>query len=563
MRTNNINVYHKFTKMLKFGSLLAFVFYSITICIFNIFYFKYNKSELFFFPKLNFGIDIAGGKQLTAMIDVSDVIFDLKNSNYDFLKNHCRDNNFNCDIDVGDDRFIIKVRKNVTKNNITNDNLVGGFFKKKDENKVNNKREQAKQLKQVKKQFINEIRNILNMYYVEVVENNNNNLIISAKISNDNIEKVISDATDKAIVILKNRIDGIGVKEISIQRYGSDKIVILVPNGVDVERIKNIIHATAKLNFHLMDRTHIFSQKPKQLMKNHILLPSYKPENGVNIFYMVEKNYALKGDCILNAQPNIDGISNSINFRMNSIGAKKFAEITKNNIGRLLAIVLDGYVIMAPMINTQIVGGNGSITGQFSVQEVQDLSILLRSGSLPAKISIINERSLNSVFDSNMLSKVAISATISLFVVAVILYLRYSVLGMIAVLVLLLNLLFIITIISVFGFTLTLPGIAGLILTLGMATDANILIYEKIKELKKHGINDTRTIIKNSFSKSFSTILDSNVTTILAGIALFSFGGSFIKGFSVTLIIGILCSLFTAVKITKIIIERVYCKKVY
>jgi preprotein translocase subunit SecD len=248
---------------------------------------------------------------------------------------------------------------------------------------------------------------------------------------------------------------------------------------------------------------------------------------------------------------------------MNSSGAKKFSEITKNNIGRLLAVVLDDRVLMAPMINMQIVGGNGSITGQFSVQEVQDLSILLRSGSLPAKISIINERSLSSVFDGNMLSKAAISAVVSLFVVAVILNLRYRVLGMIAVLVLLLNLLFIIMIISVFGFTLTLPGIAGLILTLGMATDANILIYERIKELKKQGINDTRTIIKNSFSKSFNTILDSNITTILAGITLFSFGGSFIKGFSVTLIIGILCSLFTAVKITKIIIERVYCKRVY
>lgn len=533
MISNKISV---FKKIAKIFILMAIICYSLSVCVANIFYYKYKKEEIFLLPKINFGIDIVGGNQITVSIDVDDVIKELKNNSKDFISNYCKETKFNCIIQdkVIKDGFLIKI----TKNNVS---------KKLDEN--------AKH----RKLFIRELRkNIIDTYDVEVVKNDEKDFIIKTYITPKNFNRVFADTTDKTIAVLKNRIDGVGVKEISVQRYGNNKIVILVPESVNMSRIKDIINRTAKLDFHLMDSIHIFAQKPKQIMKDHVFLQSYKPINGRHIIYMVESKAVLSGSCISNVQPVIDGISNSINFRLNSVGAKKFSEITKNNIGRLLAIVFDGKVLMAPMINTQIAGGSGSITGNFSSQEVQDLSVLLRSGSLPAKISISSERLLNSIFNKHMLSSFACATCVCLLLIICLMIMRYKELGFVVFITLFLNFIFIITVISIFDFTLTLPGIAGLILMLGMATDSNILIYEKMKELKRNGINDGKTIIKNSFSKAIRTILDANITTIIAGIALFGFGGSFIKGFSITLIFGIFCSLFTSINMTKIIINEIY-----
>jgi len=533
MISNKISILKKIAKIFI---LMAIICYSLSVCVANIFYYKYKKEEIFLLPKINFGIDIVGGNQITVSIDVGDVIKELKNNSKDFISNYCKEKKFNCVIQdkVIKDGFLIKIIKNDVSKNL-------------DEN--------AKH----RKLFIRELRkNIIDTYDVEVVKNDEKDFIIKTYITPKNFNRAFSDTTDKTIAVLKNRIDGVGVKEISVQRYGNNKIVILVPKSVNMSRIKDIINKTAKLDFHLMDSIHIFAQKPKQIMKNHVFLQSYKPINGRNIIYMVESKAVLSGSCISNVQPVVDGISNSINFRLNSVGAKKFSEITKNNIGRFLAIVFDGKVLMAPMINTQIAGGSGSITGNFSSQEVQDLSVLLRSGSLPAKISISSERLLNSIFNKHMLSSFACATCVCLLLIICLMIMRYKELGFVVFITLFLNFIFIITVISIFDFTLTLPGIAGLILMLGMATDSNILIYEKMKELKRNGINDGKTIIKNSFSKAIRTILDANITTIIAGIALFGFGGSFIKGFSITLIFGIFCSLFTSINMTKIIINAIY-----
>ena len=532
--SNNIFIGH--LKLIKFCALGALVLYSLSVFISNIVYYKYQKNEVSLFPKMNFGIDIVGGNQLTISVDTAGVVSELNANSYEFLKNYCEDKKFSCDIKNDDGNFSIGV-KNLEKSS-------------------------GKELKEKRKQFVRELRSYLSDYSVEVAKSDSAMLVVETKITKDGLEKLISSTTDKAIAILKNRIDGVGVKEIAIQRYGTDKIVVLIPRGVKVDRIKKIINTTAKLNFHLMDKTHIFIQKPKQIMKDHKILPSYKASSGgEEIFYLVESNPVLSGDCMANVQPAIDGISNAINFRLDSNGAKKFAQITKNNIGRLLAIVLDDRVLMAPMINIPIVGGSGSITGHFSSQEVMDLSVLLRSGSLPAKISIINERSLSSVFDKNVLPTTVVATMICLFVITVLMICRYKGFGLIAFVALSLNFIFTITIISVFGFTLTLPGIAGFLLMIGMASDANILIYEKMKELKRQNIEDPATIIKNGFSKAIGVILDSNITTIIAAIALFGFGGSFIKGFSITLIFGILCSMFTAVNITRMVVNEIYGRK--
>jgi len=537
------NFLKKHIKAIKIFALLLIIFYSLSLFVANIFYYKNDVKEIKLFPKISFGIDIVGGNQLTIAIDTSDALKDQISNNKEFIEEYCKDKKLNCKMEFKSNDILIDVLQN------------------KDEVEKNkNNKKYFKQLKNERKMFIGQLRQAFQRYDLEVLKNDDLNYSILLKMTDKTLEGIIADITDKAISILKNRVDGVGVKEISVQRYGNDKIVILIPNGVDVNNIKSIINTTAKLNFHLMDRVHIFNYKPKEIAKKHVLYPSYKEDErtGTTTYYLMEEKSVLSGDCMANVQPNMDGIGVSINFRLNSKGTKKFGDITKNNIGRLLAIVLDEKVLMAPMINVPILGGSGSITGNFSVQEAQNLAVLLRSGSLPAKISIINERQLSSIFDKNVLSSATKSVLICMSLVALVLIMRYKNFGAIAFVALILNFLFTITIISSFGFTLTLPGIAGFVLMLGMATDANILIYEKMKELKKQGVQQPETIIKNSFSKAIATILDSNITTIIAGIALFGFGGSFIKGFSITLIFGILCSIFTSVNITKMIIEMIY-----
>lgn len=537
-RKNKIHILKKWIKPAKISLLAMLVLYAGSLFIANIFYYKNNTKEISFLPKINFGIDIVGGNQLTIAIDTKDVIKTQLVSNKEFIESYCKDNKFECKIETKDTNLIVNVIQSIKKEIKNNPKI----------------------LKDNKKQFIRQLRQILPLYELEVANNDNGDFTIEVNMTQKTHDAIIAETTDKAIAILKNRIDGVGVKEISVQRYGYDKIVILIPNGVNVDRIKSVIKTTAKLNFHLMDKMHIFYQKPPKIAKNHIIYPSYDTHNAYNttLYYLMEEQPVLGGDSIANAQPNMDGLSIAINFRLNATGAKKFANITKNNVGKLLAIVLDEKVLMAPMINTPIVGGNGSITGNFTYQETQDLSVMLSSGSLPAKITIINERQLSSIFDKDVLSKASTSVIICFCLVGFILSLRYKHFGSIAFLALILNFLFTLTIISLFGFTLTLPGLAGFVLMLGMACDANILIYEKMKEYKKQGITQPETIIKNGFAKAIHTILDANITTIIAGIALFGFGGSFIKGFSITLIFGIICSIFTAVNITKMIINELY-----
>ena len=518
-------------KEIKLCILFILVSYFATLFEANVFYYKNDLAEKSFLPKISFGIDIVGGHQMTIAVDSSDVLKDFNDKTFEFLHVFCNEKQADCKINNGSNgSFFIE-------------------FRSKAETKHNSK-----------KDIIQELQRNLPEYQIKSnAGKSNERFTIDLSLSQKSQYSIISTTADKAISVLKSRIDGVGVKEISVQRYGMDKIVVLVPRGVDISRIKKIINTTAKLDFHLMDRTHIFNYKPEQIAKHKLILQSYY--NNDRTLYVVDDKISISGDCLSNVQPAIDGISNSINFRMNSNCAKKFGNITKNNVGRLLAIVFDGKVLMAPMINVAILNGSGSITGHFTASEANDLSVLLSSGALPAKISIINEKQLNSIFEKNVLSKAARVASISFLVIGLILIARYKVLGSIASLALIFNFLFTFGIISIFGLTLTLPGIAGFILMLGMACDANILIYEKTRELKKQGVTNKTTLIKNSFAKAIGTILDANITTMIAGIALFSFGSSFIKGFSITLIIGILCSIFTSVNITKFIIELIFLRK--
>lgn len=517
----------------KCSFLFLIVAYSIAVFAANISYYGRGKSELKLLPKISFGIDIVGGNQLTVAIDSSGVIDEYLDNQSETIKIVCDEQKLNC-----------AAKKTKNDNGDGVNVVVSG-----DKDKVKN--------------VLGELRKNMGNINTNITSKSDEKLVFDVVLSDNLKENIISDATDKAIAILKNRIDGVGVKEISIQRYGSDKIVLLVPQGVDIGRIKKVINTTAKLTFHLMDRRHIFVKKPDKIAKDYVVYEEYGARNtgGEKFYYLMEQKPTLNGNCMTNVQPYTDGLTNAINFRMNSAGTKKFGDITRNNIGSLLAIVLDGRVLMAPRITTPILSGNGSITGNFTREEIADLSVLLRSGSLPAKISIINDRHLSSIFDKNILSKAGLATIIGLTTVAMIIILRYKKLGAVAMFALGLNFLFTLAIIALFGLTLTLPGIAGFVLMLGMAIDANILIYEKMKELKRQGITQTNHLIQNGFAKALSTIIDSNVTTVIAAVALFGFGGSFIKGFSITLILGIMCSIFTAVNITKMIVAALYSRK--
>lgn len=519
-------------QVVKCGFLFLIVAYSIAVFSANISYYVRGMSELKWLPKISFGIDIVGGNQLTVAIDSSGVIDEYLENNIETIKLVCDEKKLKCET------------KNTQSDGADAVNVV-----------VSGDKEGVKSV-------LGELRKNMGNINTNIVSKSDEKLVFDVVLSENLKENIVSDATDKAIAILKNRIDGVGVKEISIQRYGADKIVLLVPQGVDIGRIKKVINTTAKLTFHLMDRRHIFVKKPDKIAKDYVVYEEYGARGGSEkLYYLMEQKPTLNGDCMTNVQPYTDGLTNAINFKMNSAGTKKFGDITRNNIGSLLAIVLDGRVLMAPRITTPILSGNGSITGNFTREEIADLSVLLRSGSLPAKITIISDRHLSSIFDKNILSKAGLATVIGLVTVALIIILRYKKLGAVAMFALLLNFLFTLAIIAMFGLTLTLPGIAGFVLMLGMAIDANILIYEKMKELKRQGITQTSHLIQNGFAKALSTIIDSNVTTVIAAVALFGFGGSFIKGFSITLILGIMCSIFTAVNITKMIVAALYSRK--
>ena len=527
-----INKWRSILRATKCCVLFFIVAYSVAVFAANIGYYGRGTSELKWLPKISFGIDIVGGNQLTVAIDSSGVIDEYLENQSETIKLVCSEQKLNCEV---------KKTKNDSGDAVNA--VVSG-----DKDKVKN--------------VLGELRKNMGNINTNIVSKSDEKLVFDVVLNESLKENIISDATDKAIAILKNRIDGVGVKEISIQRYGADKIVLLVPQGVDIGRIKKVINTTAKLTFHLMDRRHIFVKKPDKIAKDYVVYEEYGARGGSEkLYYLMEQKPTLNGDCMTSVQPYTDGLTNAINFRMNSAGTKKFGDITRNNVGALLAIVLDGRVLMAPRITTPILSGNGSITGNFTREEIADLSVLLRSGSLPAKITIINDRHLSSIFDKNILSKAGLATIIGLTTVAMIIILRYKKLGAVAMFALCLNFLLTLAIIATFGLTLTLPGIAGFVLMLGMAIDANILIYEKMKELKRQGITQTNHLIQNGFAKALSTIIDSNVTTVIAAVALFGFGGSFIKGFSITLILGIMCSIFTAVNITKMIVAALYSRK--
>ncbi len=361
------------------------------------------------------------------------------------------------------------------------------------------------------------------------------------------------DAVERAVEVIRNRIDEFGVKEPSIVRQGEDEIVLQLPGVTDRKRALNIIGRTAQLEFKLVVQDPDLLKLANEGKELPIDYEVLYDEDGHP--YVVEKKALLTGDAVKKAYVSFDQYNQPVvSIEFTPEGSRKFAKITGENIGRNLAIVLDGKVQSAPVIQERIEGGRAMISGRFTPAEAQDLALVLRVGALPAPMHIVEERTVGPLLGQDSIRKGIKSALIGAVLVFVFMLVYYGLPGLIADLALLFNVLIILGGLGLFKATLTLPGIAGIILTLGMAVDANVLINERIKEELRAG-NPIKTAIRAGYEKAFLTIVDSNLTTLIAAVMLFQFGTGPIKGFAVTLSIGILASMFTAIVFTRLIFE--------
>ena len=358
-------------------------------------------------------------------------------------------------------------------------------------------------------------------------------------------------ALQQSIEIIRRRVDETGTREPIIQQQGQNRIIVQLPGVENPEQIKSLLGTTAKLTFHLVDgRNSLAAAQNGRIPAGSLLLPS---QDDGDQPILIERRVRVSGESLMSAQPGFQDNQPVVTFRFDNQGGRKFAETTTDNVGRRLAIVLDGEVISAPVINSPIVGGSGIITGNFSVQEVNDLSLLLRAGALPAPLTILEERTVGPGLGKDSIAAGKLAAIIGLLLVAIFMIATYGAFGVMANIALLFNIVLLIALLSAVQATLTLPGIAGIVLTIGMAVDANVLIFERIGEEGRNG-RKPFSAVESGYSRALTTIIDSNLTTLIAACLLFAFGSGPIKGFAVTLSFGILTSMFTAIMVTRLMV---------
>ena len=472
-----------------------------------------NPSNWFLNNKVNLGLDLQGGSYLLLEVE-TDVL--LKEE----LEN------------ISD--TVRQISRN-EKVNITN--VIP------EEDQIQFRFKNASSIENIRNQFINKYN------YVKVVVNKN----IMKIIINDDFKKRIQEAALKqSLEIVRKRIDESGTKEPLIQRSGKKRILLQLPGVKDPERIKELLGTTAKLTFHMVDEEDTVSLKANKAPFGKMIVQDYiNPE----IKYLVEKKSRVGGENLVDANASFDSSEgHAVSFRFDTTGAQKFGKATSDNVGKRFAVILDGAVITAPVIRSAITGGSGIISGNFTSQEAADLAVLLRAGALPAPLNIVEERSVGPGLGADSISSGKIASIIGMLCVCVFMILIYGVFGLLANISLIANLFIIVSLLGTIGATLTLPGIAGIVLTIGMAVDANVLVFERIKEeLSKN--SKAIVAIKNGFDKAISTILDANITTLIAALLLFVFGSGPIKGFSITLSLGVLASMFTAIMFTNFLIH--------
>ncbi|MCH9754156.1 MAG: protein translocase subunit SecD [Alphaproteobacteria bacterium] len=463
--------------------------------------------------KINYGLDLRGGSQLLLKIDFKSFITDQLDLTTDLL------------------------RKNLRKERIRYSNL------KTQSDKILFQKSESTSIDKIKK-IIRKVDRDLDV--------NLNGQTVHIYYSDQKLSELKKKVLEQTREIIRYRIDETGTKEPSIQQQGDLGILLQVPGLDDPSQIKRVLGKTAKLNFHLIDEDASLSQALKGFVPSSSKL--LKGDDN-NTLYIVKRKSVVGGDMLTDAKfSNNENGQPAVSFTFNTIGAKLFAEVTRTNRNKRLAIVLDNKVLSAPVINEPILSGSGIITGSFSVASANELALLLRAGSLPAPVQIAEEKIVGPSLgeDSIILGKK--SAAIGIIAVIIFMIVTYGIYGIFASVALVFNIMFIISILTIIQATLTLPGIAGIVLTVGMAVDANVLIFERIREEATAFSKITDYSIKRGFEQAFATILDSNLTTLIAAFFLYIFGSGIIKGFAVTLTIGILSSMFTAITLTKIFI---------
>ena len=494
----------------------------ISVILISLFFILIASSNLFKFEnnllnkKINLGLDLQGGSYLLLEIDNNPVI-EQKIQNLSItIRNYFKDKNIR----------------------IKNLKILGQKLSfSVDEN-----------FKQTILDTFNDEESELNPYYprfkshqLDITEENN---IFFVNYSTQGIVKLKTSSQDQALEIVRRRIDEIGTNEPNILKRGNDRILVELPGLDDPMRIKSLLGKTANLTFRFVTNNDQDSFGAEKL--------SYEDESEEDA--LVSKRIILSGDNLLDAQPRMDSETNEtvVTFTLDRVGAKRFGKATSTGIGKQLAIVLDGRIISAPVIRDTIASGSGQISGGFTFQSATDLALLLRSGALPAPLNIIEERTVGPDLGQDSINAGMIALAIGFVLVIVFIFVKYKIFGLITNITLILNLFLLIGILTIFEATLTLPGIAGIILTVGMAVDANVLIFERIKEELKNEKNNL-IAFDSGYTKSRTAILDANITTLLAAIILFFMGSGPIKGFSLTLGIGIFTTLFSVYFIARLL----------
>lgn len=405
--------------------------------------------------------------------------------------------------------------------------------------------------------------------------------MIVYRLSDSEIERIKELSVDQALETIRNRVDQFGVSEPSIYTQSTNEIVVQLPGVKDANRAIELVGKTAILEFKLLDDENalaaelpgsITAEEEEELFRKYaeklpeddeILFKRFTDENTGMVkkkVYLVKKQTLMTGEFLTEARVNLDQREPYVGISFNSTGAKLFEQITANNVNKRLAIILDGNVYSAPSINERIAGGNAQITGRFTMEEAKDLAIILRSGSLPAPLKMLQNVTVGPSLGRDSIDAGKKAGIIAFLLVIVFMIFYYRVSGVIADFALVLNILFLLGVLAAFNATLTLPGIAGVILAVGMAVDSNVLMFERIREELRIG-KTPRAAIDSGYDKAFWTIFDSHVTTLITALVLFQFGTGPIKGFAVTLGWGVFINLFTALIGTKMAFDLITSKR--
>ena len=478
----------------------------------NFFKFDNNIIE----KKINLGLDLQGGSYLLLEIDNEPVVLQRLQNKLSLIRKYLKDKN-------------IKFSNLKIKNN----EIIS--FEIED------------QSAEILRSEFEDQNSSLNPYYerfkTHEFDFDVNDEVFNLKYSKYGLIELKKTSLNQALEIIRRRIDEVGTNEPSILRRGTDRILVELPGLDDPMRIKSLLGKTANLTFRFVIQNEEPSFGSEQLFF----------EDGSEKA-VVSKRIILSGENLIDAKPSMDNQTNEtvVTFSLDRVGSKRFAKATSSGVGKRLAIVLDGKIISAPVIRDAIVGGSGQISGDFTFQSATDLALLLRSGALPAPLNIIEERTVGPDLGQDSIDAGILALIIGFFLVIFFMLFRYKVFGLIANAALVINLLLLVGVLTLFEATLTLPGIAGIILTVGMAVDANVLIFERIKEEIKIEKNNI-IAFDSGYNRSKTAILDANITTLISAIILFFFGSGPVKGFSITLGVGIFTTLFSVYFIARLL----------